>query len=340
MLNNELLLVGIVDELNLRASSYEIGELQQIRRRIKGLSRLPTRKIFDDRTVFEDYAFHVGGRKELQFNIGFDSIDDHRYLRHGVAFSLQLSQSLPSIEPLLPKIAKFNEFLRAYPEEFSEFRMWRWKDGIRSQDQSVAPISPDDVEPGVFLMLGRRQQSGGFDIDQILRDFDRLLPVYRHVEGSKKFPEITPSGGKFKFSPGGRRGVSSTVVSIREATLDRQLRHNMIQDALGNQLAEEFGFDAVRMEQPTGKGTKIDVALKTSDGFWFYEIKTASTARMCIREALAQLLEYSYWPGSQNADRLIVVGEAKFERQAQAYLRMIREQFKIPIYYEQISLDA
>ena len=53
-----------------------------------------------------------------------------------------------------------------------------------------------------------------------------------------------------------------------------------------------------------GVGGSIDIVLKRPDGFWFYEIKTAKTARACIREALGQLLEYSYWPKTQKAKRL------------------------------------
>jgi hypothetical protein len=40
----------------------------------------------------------------------------------------------------------------------------------------------------------------------------------------------------------------------------------------------------------------MDVVVRLGIRYWFYEIKTALSARACIREALAQLLEYSYWP--------------------------------------------
>lgn len=45
------------------------------------------RAIGDSRTTFDSYAFHVGGRTELQFNIGLESGDED--LRYGVAFSLE-----------------------------------------------------------------------------------------------------------------------------------------------------------------------------------------------------------------------------------------------------------
>ncbi|MGH2403364.1 MAG: hypothetical protein ACRDGN_02765, partial [bacterium] len=67
------------------------------------------------RAIHPNYAFHVGGRTELQFNIGEEERDGQAVVRHGVAFSLELSQSLPSIEPLLPKIARFNDYVRERP---------------------------------------------------------------------------------------------------------------------------------------------------------------------------------------------------------------------------------
>ena len=52
----------IANELNLRSESHKIGSLQEIRRKIKGLARLPTRNIFSAQSIQEDYAFHLGGK--------------------------------------------------------------------------------------------------------------------------------------------------------------------------------------------------------------------------------------------------------------------------------------
>ncbi len=109
------LLAQIAEEINKKAYAYEVGNLQNIRKKIGGLSRIPSSQLFDQRTVFEEWGWHYGGRKELQFNIGIEG----DYLRYGVAFSLECSQSLPSIDILRPKILLFNEFLSEYGEHFS-----------------------------------------------------------------------------------------------------------------------------------------------------------------------------------------------------------------------------
>lgn len=111
----------------------------------------------------------------------------------------------------------------------------------------------------------------------------------------------------------------------------------MLQEALHAQLGHQHGTDNVGTELPNGTGTKVDVIVRQPNEYWFYEIKTSSTARACIREALGQLLEYAFWPGAQTATRLIVAGEAPLDENGEAYLERLRTQFKLPINYEQIK---
>ena len=79
----------IADAIEEQASGYGFGELQSIRQTLKGQERR-SHTIFKSSTVFKHYAFHYGGRKELQFNIGFEYAEDGtEYLRHGLAISLK-----------------------------------------------------------------------------------------------------------------------------------------------------------------------------------------------------------------------------------------------------------
>ena len=98
----------LAEELNRQSVDFKIGNLQEMRVNLHGLKRAPCRGIFGTRTIHEGYAFHVGGRKELQFNIGHENHNDGEMIRYGVAFSLELSQTLPRVEPLFPKIRRFN----------------------------------------------------------------------------------------------------------------------------------------------------------------------------------------------------------------------------------------
>lgn len=96
--------------------------------------------------------------------------------------------------------------------------------------------------------------------------------------------------------------------------------------------------DAVETELPSGVGTKVDVVVRQGGDYWFYEIKTALTARGCLREAIGQLLEYAFWPGAQEPSRLVVVGEARLDKDGREYLSRLKERFALPIEYEQITV--
>lgn len=329
----------IAEELNRLSAAHPIGSLQDIRQELKGLSRRAARSIFTTQSIQDDYAFHLGGRTELQFNVGWETVDGVQRFRHGVAFSLEPSQTLPSIDPLLPKIARFNEFFRTYPDEFARFRMWHYDNDVRSGNYGVGEIPSELAKPHVFIFLGHLAPTNVPDYELVLNDFDTLLSLYRFVEGAEEFPYITRKSG-FSFSPGCSVKPSSTQASLPERTLDINLRHNTIQLALYEFLAKKHGAGSVGTEIPSGAGTRLDVVLNVGGTFHIYEIKTAQSARACVREALAQLLEYSYWPGTQEAERLIIVGEPEANEECRNFLSALRNRFSLPVYYCQFKVNS
>lgn len=332
----EMKLADIVAEIETRALGLEIGRLQEIRKALKGKKRLPHSSIFHPDSIKEKdgYAFHYGGRREIQFNVGFEG----SIFRHGLAFSFEPSQTLPNIEVLVPNVKRFNEFLTIYPQELADMTMWYWEGGVRSSDHPPASITADLVRTGVFVFIGKVQPSDKIDFDLIAQDLDRLLPLYRFVEGYKTFPETTERpGSKFYFEAGCRPGASSTKASTVARELNIYLRHNDIKVALFRHLAGVYGTENVGTEIANAGG-KVDLVVRQGAKFWFYEIKTAMSARGCIREALAQLLEYSFWPGAQVAERLIIVGEPMLDDETRFYVEVLKSLFLLPIEYQQFDL--
>jgi len=327
---------GIARKLNRLAHSHPIGAIQDIRTELKKLKRRPGDKIFSVHTTFDDYAFHHGGRTELQFNIGYTDNDDED-LRHGVAFSFEHSQTLPSIDVLVPKVKLFNDFIELNAGDFSDMRMWHY-DPERSSDYPPGAIPSALVKKGVFVFLGNRQPARKINYEKILNDFDRLLSLYRYVESSGTTAPVTLPERGFDFKPGSSKKVTASKATLAEKELDFNLRHNLLQEAFYQQLASKNGKENVRTEQPSGVGTQIDVVVKMKNKYWFYEIKTALTPRACLRAAIGQLLEYGYWPGAQEPTRFIVVGESPIDEDGQEYLRRLRTRFSLPIEYEAIVI--
>ena len=82
------------------------------------------------------------------------------------------------------------------------------------------------------------------------------------------------------------------------------------------------------------------VVRRPSNQFWYYEIKTSTSPRNCLRDALGQLLEYAYWPGAQEATRLIICGESPLDDDGNKYLSELKRRFQLPIDYQHIAIEA
>ncbi len=334
-------LQAIAVELNSLAHDHAIGRLQDIRLELKGFARRPGSDIFSSQTIKPEFAFHHGGRSELQFNIGLEGVPENREFRYGVAFSFETSRTLPSIDQLIPKVVRFNDFMQLNGELFADMRMWHFDHDDRSESELPGPIPWERVKEKVFVFLGFRVPFEAVDREAVLDAFDRLLPLYKYVESAGTAPPISmPSETPFTFRHGCSLKASSALATLAQRELDVILRHNDLQAALHHKLISEFGAENVGTEIPSGIGTRIDVVLRNGKEYWFYEIKTDVSPRACLRQAIGQLLEYAFWPKAKAAARLIVVGESPIDEDGAKYLDVLNERFSLPIAYEQVSLSA
>ena len=337
-----LSLQEVVTELNTLAPDHDIGTLPEWRKERRSLTRLPTNTLFFSTVDPErDWAFHAGGLTELQFNVGFEDIDGVRMFRHGVAFSLQPTREIPDIAPLVPKIERFNEYLRVYPNAFEDLSMWHWHKHRRGENYGFGLIPDELIVRDTFIFLGTQQPVNAIDVNWILEDFDRLLPLYQFVEGEQTFPKQAQTARTLTWTPGNKARAPRTTYTREELSVDKALRHNQVQAALFEYLQSIHG-DNASGEQDFGNGTRVDVATRDGDGtkYVYYELKTGLSARSCIRDALGQLLEYSYWPGAQQAHKLVIVAEAPYDDEAKTYIEKLRKAFSLPIEYKRFDMNA
>lgn len=328
----------LAQTVNRRAENYEIGDLQQIRKELQGLQRRSSSKIFSQQTIIEDYAYHHGGRTEPQFNLAYREYDGHLKIRHGLGISLQDSQWVDGVmEEMLPRIRYFNEYLSAHQDEFPGVKLWyEPKDSnVPREDLPPVPIPNSYVREENFIILGRRKRPSELSYGEILELFDRLLPLYVYIEENVNRKE-TDSDTGVPSTPQKTERKHETTAEPAQAEIDVQLRHNRMQDALESQFSEEHGTEYVEAEHPRGHG-RVDLVVETVDSWDFYEIKPYSDPRLCIREAAGQLLEYAYWPGTEEPDRLVVVGESELDSKGERYLNRLRRKFDVPIDYESFS---
>ena len=326
----------IAYKLNDNSSRYQIGELQNIRKRIKNLKRKAGQTIFREESISkEGWAFHYGGRKEIQFNIGFED----EGFRFGLAFSLEPSQSLPDVSILFPKIYKLNCLIREEPELFTEYKMWNWQKEERSPIEEVREIKPKLVSSQTFIFFGKIVEVSAINYDEILETFDNLLEIYLEVEDENI--ETKPIENEklidFEFSKKERKLILKRDYTSTEKAISIDIRHTMLQQKLIEELTLKYGKENVSYENPLN-GKKIDIVVKEEDEYIFFEVKTGSSAKTCIREAIGQLLEYAFWGGREYARKLVIATEYELSDDGNKYLNLLREKYGIPIDYKKIEI--
>lgn len=129
--------------------------------------------------------------------------------------------------------------------------------------------------------------------------------------------------------------TNKTKVPFRKG-YERDPRHSKILNALQKVIKTDDVYAGAKVYP---EQSYVDMrAVLPDHSQHFFEIKTATPLR-CIREALGQIMEYSYFPTADKASRLIVVGEDLPNEETQSYLEHIRERFSIPIYYRSLDIE-
>jgi hypothetical protein len=186
----------IADNLNEKSKDYQIAQLQNYRVEINKLSQPYTYDIFSNKSIKykDNYAYHSGGRKEMQVNIGFEP--DREEFRAGFAFSIEPSRSLTEpVEIFKPKIKRFNEFLDKNYDKYSDLMMF-YHDDVpkRSENYQIEQIGDNLIERGNFIFFGEfYDKKAGDNLTEkeyrhILKLLSQMLEIYFYVEtGDKKY---------------------------------------------------------------------------------------------------------------------------------------------------------
>ena len=110
--------------------------------------------------------------------------------------------------------------------------------------------------------------------------------------------------------------------------------HNKVQNRVKAILEASGDYVDVRIEK-----NYVDITAITKTGkTHFFEIKT-NTARLSIREALGQILDYSDYPDESNADKLIIISVKPLDDADKQYMKHLRNKFLIPVWYRYYCFD-
>ena len=162
------------------------------------------------------------------------------------------------------------------------------------------------------------------DLPVFLKNYESLID-HREKDNDMK-------GGDSHLIP---KPIWNTSISKKSKTSETVVtkKHVKMQKALHSRLVSKYGRNVdYECEHIQGKFADL-VILLDSGKYAVYEIKTQPTPRECIREAIGQLLEYSYWPGSQSVEQIWVVGPSPIDDKTTEYLDILKGDFKLPIGY-------
>jgi hypothetical protein len=137
--------------------------------------------------------------------------------------------------------------------------------------------------------------------------------------------------------------VNQTTVarkSWRPVSIDMQ--EMRLQRKLMELLQKHLGENAVTREGGFGPG-RFDLVVKHGQRTILIELKAYSDAKMAIREALGQLLEYTFfYPQNHNNTKnlqLFIVAPVPMNEAVSNYINLLRDRFSIPIHYCSFTLN-
>lgn len=166
------------------------SDLQMIR--YKNGANPRTWKPFAAFSIKDFYAFHAGGRKELQFNIGEDWIKGITVFRYGIAFSLKEDKTLHNSKAEFKEsINRFNIFIHNHPHFFDDYKMWYYKgEEFGEYFEKVRIIDDQLFKAENFIFIGKYFEKDiddidDLDINSIIDSFDYLISAYEEIQFGK-----------------------------------------------------------------------------------------------------------------------------------------------------------
>ena len=106
--------------------------------------------------------------------------------------------------------------------------------------------------------------------------------------------------------------------------------HNVLQEKVYDFLCKRYGPGKVQLEKHG-----VDITLNTEGEVTLFEIKPFQSTRQCVREALGQLLQYSFQTGARRKRdvKLAIVGPSAPNAEDNEFVRYIKKSMLVPVTY-------
>ncbi|MBK8396297.1 MAG: hypothetical protein IPL26_13815 [Leptospiraceae bacterium] len=222
--------------------------------------------------------------------------------------------------------------------------LFKWKVAFLYSNERLIPIYKRTVLDKIAKHYGLKTTSKT-KISEIqtlmIANKPANLNVYEFMQelykkfGEKKELKVYEATTKKRIN---RKASQNKSITPQLRTVTRsyvaQQTHNKIQEALKNKLISKYGEKNVILEE-----NFVDVKLIQPDFIGFYEVKSASYASECIKEALGQILLYSLNDNEKKVKKHFVVGQYPPTLKDQEYIDFIKKNLKLEFDYIPISIE-
>lgn len=230
--------------------------------------------------------------------------------------------------------------------------LFKWKVASLYSNERLIPVFKRDVLFAIANDFGL-QIGGDTRISQIqdllIRNKPAEQDIYHYMWALfaryGKGGDIAREREKIKELAAKRRLVYRKASSHKN--IDPQMRsgsrpyianqkHNKLQEALKQRLITQYGAEAVAV---LSEENYVDVKLILPDQIVFYEVKSASYASNCIRQALGQVLAYTFHEKDMRKRKIVVVGPYPPNKSDEEFIEYVKSQIKIEFDYESIEIQ-
>lgn len=227
--------------------------------------------------------------------------------------------------------------------------LFKWKIAFLYSNERLIPIYKRDALFAIARHYGLKT-NGRTKISEIQevmianKPSDKNVYAYmielsnRFIKGDQKDSEERKSQNEKRNAKVTRQASIGRNIQPHRRTINRsyivEQKHNKIQEALKSKLVKEYGKENVVLEE-----NYVDVKLIQPNYIGLYEVKSSSYASECIREALGQILFYSYHDQDKRTKKIYVVGQYPANEQDNGYIEYIKDKLKLDFEYLNIEFE-
>jgi hypothetical protein len=230
--------------------------------------------------------------------------------------------------------------------------LFKWKVAFLYSNERLMPIFKKDVLFSIAQSFGLKTDKHTLisDIQEIMMnnkpphvDVHTYMRILYGQFGQKKddsnSQEIEKDEpAKSSKKQKNRKATESKNTDTKVRTIARSFivtqKHNKLQEALKNKLIAQYGKEAVLLEE-----NYVDIKLLLSESINFYEVKSLPYASDCIREALGQILSYTFNDKDKRKKKIIIVGQYLPNNNETEFIEWLKDNLNIEFEYENIDLN-